>query len=143
MGNLADLTAKFHAVWPLLDERTRRLMAANEAMALGYGGVSLVHRASGLSRNAIAKGIREIEDGTAVVADRVRRDGAGRQAITVSDPRFVDALEAMVDAQTRGDPESPLRWICQSTRTIATVLGRRHHRGQAYDGGAAPASTPR
>ncbi len=127
MGSLAELTAKFQAVWPLLDERTRRLMAANEAMALGYGGVSLVHRASGLSRNAIAKGIRELEDGTAVVAGRVRRHGAGRQAITVSDPRLVDALEAMVDAQTRGDPESPLRWICQSTRTIATALGRRHH----------------
>ena len=127
MGSLAELTAKFLAVWPLLDERTRRLMAASEAMALGYGGVSLVHRACGLARNSIAQGIREIEDGTAVVAGRVRRPGAGRQAITVSDPRLVDALEALIDAQTRGDPESPLRWICQSTRTIATALGRRHH----------------
>ena len=127
MGSLVELTAKFKAVWPLLDERTRRLMAANEARALGYGGVSLVHRACGLSRNAIAQGIREIEDGTAVAAGRVRRLGAGRPAITVSDPQLVDTLEAMIDAQTRGDPESPLRWICQSTRTIATALGRRHH----------------
>jgi len=127
MGSLVELTAKFKAVWPLLDERTRRLMAANEARALGYGGVSLVHRACGLSRNAIAQGIREIEDGTAVAAGRVRRRGAGRPAITVSDPQLVDTLEAMIDAQTRGDPESPLRWICQSTRTIATALGRRHH----------------
>ena len=127
MGSLVELTAKIKAVWPLLDERTRRLMAANEARALGYGGVSLVHRACGLSRNAIAQGIREIEDGTAVAAGRVRRLGAGRPAITVSDPQLVDTLEAMIDAQTRGDPASPLRWICQSTRTIATALGRRHH----------------
>ena len=60
MGSLAELTAKFQSVWPLLDERTRRLMAASEAMALGYGGVSLVHRACGLSRLAIAKGIRDM-----------------------------------------------------------------------------------
>jgi len=64
MGSLAELTAKFQSVWPLLDERTRRLMAASEAMALGYGGVSLVHRACGLSRLAIANGIRDIEGGT-------------------------------------------------------------------------------
>ncbi|MDA1093256.1 MAG: hypothetical protein O3A25_08315 [Acidobacteria bacterium] len=82
MSRLAELTAKLQAVWPLLDERTRRLMAASEAMALGYGGVSVVHRACGLSRKAIAKGIREIEDGTAAPANRVRRRGAGRKAIT-------------------------------------------------------------
>ena len=127
MGSLAELTAKFQSVWPLLDERTRRLMAASEAMALGYGGVSLVHRACGLSRLAIANGIRDIEEGTALLAGRIRRPGAGRKAITVSDPRLVDTLEAMIDHQTRGDPESPLRWICKSTRTIANELGRRHH----------------
>ena len=127
MGSLAELTAKFQSVWPLLDERTRRLMAASEAMALGYGGVSLVHRACGLSRLAIANGIRDIEGGTASLAGRIRRPGAGRKAITVSDPRLVDTLEAMIDHQTRGDPESPLRWICKSTRTIANELRRRHH----------------
>ena len=127
MGSFAELTTKFQAVWPLLDERTRRLMAASAAMALGYGGVSLVHRACGLSRRAITNGIRDIEEGTASLAGRIRRPGAGRTAITVSDPRLVDALEAMIDHQTRGDPESPLRWICTSTRTIANELSRRHH----------------
>ena len=127
MDSLAELTAKFQAVWPLLDERTRRLLAANEAMALGYGGVSLVQRACGLSRKAIANGIREIEDGTASGGGRIRRPGAGRKALTGSDPRLVETLEVMIDAQTRGDPESPLRWICQSTRTIANELGRRRH----------------
>jgi hypothetical protein len=124
---LAELTAKFRSVWPLLDERTRRLMAASEAMALGYGGVSLVRRACGLSRKAIAKGIGEIEAGTAWVPGRVRRPGAGRKPITVSDPELVDTLEAMIADQTRGDPESPLRWICKSTRTIAHELSGRHH----------------
>jgi len=127
MDGLAELTAKFHSVWPLLDERTRRLMAASEAMTLGYGGVSLVRRASGLSRKAITKGIREIEEGTVLLEGRIRRPGAGRKSILVSDPRIVDTLEGMIDHQTRGDPESPLRWICKSTRTIATELGRRHH----------------
>jgi len=124
---LAELTAKFRSVWPLLDERTRRIMAASEAMALGYGGVSLVRRACGLSRKAIAKGIGEIEAGTAWVPGRIRRPGAGRKPITVSDPQLVDTLEAMIADQTRGDPESPLRWICKSTRTIAHELSGRHH----------------
>lgn len=127
MDRLAELAAKFVAVWPLLDERTRRLMAASEAIALGYGGVSVVQRACGLSRKAIANGIREIEDGTASTPGRVRRLGAGRKASTVVDQRLVGTLEAMIDAQTRGDPASPLRWICQSTRTLAKALGARHH----------------
>ena len=127
MKSVAELRTKFQAVWPLLDERTRRLMAASEAMALGYGGVSLVQRACGLSRKAIANGIREIAEGTGSVGGRIRRPGAGRTALTASDPRLVAMLEAMIDAQTRGDPASPLRWICQSTRTIAKALGRRRH----------------
>ena len=127
MGSMAELTATFAAVWPLLDERTRRLMAASEAIALGYGGVSRVQRACGLSRRTIANGIREIEEGTAAAPGCIRRGGGGRKALTTSDPRLVEALEALIDGQTRGDPESPLRWICQSTRTIAKALGRRHH----------------
>ena len=126
MDSLAELTAKLHSVWPLLDERTRRLMAASEAKALGYGGVSLVHRACGLSRKAITKGIHEIEEG-AGLEGRIRRPGAGRKPITVSDPRLVAALEEMIDYPTRGDPESPLRWICKSTRAIATALTRHQH----------------
>jgi hypothetical protein len=127
MDTLAKLIEKFHSVWPLLDERTRRIMAANEAIALGYGGVSLVRRACGLSRKAISKGIREIEEGSAPLEGRIRRPGAGRKPITASDPRLVDTLEQMIDYQTRGDPESPLRWICKSTRAIAEELGRQKH----------------
>ncbi len=127
MPTLAALTAKFDAVWPLLDERTRRLTAANEAHALGYGGITLVHRACGLSRRVIATGMAEIEAGAALAPGRVRRPGGGRKPLTVSDPGLVSALERMIAPDTRGDPESPLRWTCQSTRTWAAALTRQHH----------------
>ena len=127
MDTLPRLKQKFRAVWSLLDERTRRVMAANEAVSLGFGGISVVHRACGLSRKAIAKGIAEIQEGMVPSAGRIRRPGAGRKSITVSNPRLLKALEEMIDSQTRGDPESPLRWICKSTRTIATQLGKNKH----------------
>ena len=127
MSTLPDLREKFESVWPLLDERTRRIMAASEAMALGYGGVSLVGCACGLSRKAITKGMHEIRAGAALAEGRIRQPGAGRKPITVSDPQLVEALEELVDEQTRGDPESPLRWICKSTRAIAKQLGRQRH----------------
>ena len=126
MITLPELTAKFRAIWPHLDERTRRLTAASEAKAVGHGGVTLVHRACGLSRKAIRKGIQEIEAGVRLDG-RIRRPGGGRKAITESDPKLVDRLEAIVDEQTRGDPESPLRWTCKSTRAIADALTRRKH----------------
>ena len=127
MSTIAELTQRFHSVWPLLDERTRRIMAANEARSLGYGGVALVRRACGLSRKAIVKGMHEIERGVAPPQGRIRRPGAGRKPLTVSDPRLLNALEGMIEGETRGDPESPLRWICKSTRTIAGQLRRQKH----------------
>src|SRR3972149_2656903 len=127
MSTLSELIQKFRSVWPLLDERTRRVMAANEALSLGFGGISVVHHACGLSRRAIAKGIGEIQEGIVPPAGGIRRPGAGRKSITVSDPRLLEALEEMIDSQTRGDPESPLRWICKSTRTIAAQLAKKKH----------------
>ena len=127
MSTLPELAVKFRAIWPLLDERTRRLMAASEAKALGHGGVSLVRRACGLSRKAIRKGMQELETGV-MLGGRIRRPGAGRKPITQSDPKLVDRLEEIIDEQTRGDPESPLRWTCKSTRAIAASLTRRQHR---------------
>ena len=127
MVSLAELTAKLRSVWPLLNERTRRLMVASEAKAVGHGGVTLVQRASGLSRRAILKGIREIDAGIPLAPGRIRRPGAGRKPITATDPGLVHALEALIDPDTRGDPESPLRWTCKSTRTIAQTLRKRQH----------------
>jgi Rhodopirellula transposase DDE domain len=127
MNTLSELKRKFRSVWPHLDERTRRIMAANEAVSLGYGGVSLVRRACGLSRKAIAKGIGEIQGSGRPLVGRVRRPGAGRKPITQSDPRLVQTLEGLIDEQTRGDPESALRWICKSTRAIARELDQQKH----------------
>jgi transposase len=127
MKTCPELRAKLASVWSLLDERTRRLMAANEARTLGHGGISEVSRACGLSRKAIAKGIREIQTGTAPPRGRVRQPGAGRKRITAHDPRVLDALERLIEPETRGDPESPLRWTCKSTRTLAALLTARKH----------------
>jgi len=127
METPCELRAKLGSVWSLLDERTRRLMAANEARALGRGGISEVSRACGLSRKAIAKGIKEIETGTAPAAGRVRQPGAGRKKITDHDPGLAGALERLIAPDTLGDPETPLRWTCKSTRTLAAQLTRRKH----------------
>ncbi len=127
MKSFAELQEKLTGVWPLLDERTRRLTAANEARALGRGGISQVSRACGLSRKAIAKGIREIELGTAPEPGRVRQLGAGRKKVCDHDPHLTDALERLIDPDTLGDPESPLRWTSRSTRTLAAQLSRQKH----------------
>ena len=127
MTSLAALRKKFRLVWPLLDERARRLMAASEALTLPYGGVSLVHRACGLSRNAIGRGVQEVRGKARLEPGRIRRRGAGRKALTVKDPRLLGALDRLIEPGTRGDPESPLRWVCKSTRILAWELKRRHH----------------
>jgi len=103
-------------------------MAATEARALGRGGISKVSRACGLSRKAIAKGIKEVEAGTSPPPGRVRHPGAGRKRITERDPRLTGALERLIDPDTRGDPETPLRWTCRSTRTLAAQLTGQKHR---------------
>lgn len=121
-----SLQQKFSTVWPLLDERSRRLLAASEALSLGYGGVSKIRRACGLSRKAIAKGIREIAIGNSRPG-RIRRPGAGRKKIVERDPKMLASLERLIEPETRGDPESPLRWICHSTRNLSAQLTRQQH----------------
>src|SRR6266540_6966269 len=112
---------------PRLDERQRRLMAGAGARTLGRGGIAAVARATGLSRTTIRKGAIELERGPVAAEDRVRRPGAGRKRATERDPGLVAALEALVDPHTRGDPESPLRWTCKSTRQLADALTAAGH----------------
>lgn len=102
-------------------------MAASEAMTLPRGGVSAVHRACGLSRNAIARGIEEIKSGAGLEPGRIRRCGGGRKRLTVRDPRLLAALDRLIEPGARGDPGSPLRWACKSTRTLAGELIARRH----------------
>src|SRR5512145_1640273 len=102
------------------------MLAAAEATQLGYGGVSLVSRACGLSRVTIMKGIEELSAPT-LPPERVRRLGGGRRSLVRKDPQLPDLLESLVEPLTRGDPESPLRWTCKSTRTLAGELTDRQH----------------
>ena len=117
------IAEKFEALRGVMDEQMRRLWAATEARALGYGGVSVVARAIGLTRPTITAGIRELGDARQLVSmapkHRVRRDGAGRPRLTDADTGLCPALEELVEPATRGDPMSPLRWTCKSVRTLA------------------------
>jgi hypothetical protein len=117
----ARLVEKFAAVSPVLDERGRRLWAAAESRSLGWGGDSLVSGATGLARETIRKGRREIERGVEP-SDRIRRPGAGRPGIEATQPGIRSALERLVDPLTRGDPGSPLRWTCKSRAKLAAAL---------------------
>ena len=117
----ATLVAKYAAVSPVLDERSRRVWAATEARAIGYGGDALVSSATGLARKTIRKGWRELARGGPPTA-RLRRPGAGRPSLQRRQPGLRDALEALVDPLTRGDPMSPLRWTCKSRAKLAAAL---------------------
>ena len=110
-----------------LTERSRRLWAATEAQALGFGGASLVARATGISRSTIVRGMREINSGEPGEAGRVRRSGGGRKLATSTDPGLEGALEELVEPVSRSDPESPLRWTCKSTRMLAKELAVGGH----------------
>ena len=122
---------KFLALAPMMDERMRRQWAAAEALDLGWGGVSTVAAATGLARNTIAVGIRDLEHRRAhpdePVVARLRASGGGRKRVTEIDPGLQAALDALVDPATRGHPESPLRWTCKSTSKLAEELRRQQH----------------
>ena len=128
--DVTRIRRKYILLSPEMNERGRRQWAAAEARELGYGGVSLVARATGLSRPTISAGLRELDlpqRQRELEATRVRRPGGGRRRITENDPELMKALEALIEPLTRGDPESPLRWTCKSTRKLAAELTRQCH----------------
>jgi DDE family transposase len=126
MDLVREIREKLMLLWPHLNERSRRMLAASEALGMGYGGVSLVSRACGLSRVTITKGIGELAQ-PPLPEERVRREGGGRWSLVERDPRLPELLDALVEPLSRGDPESPLRWTCKSTRTLAGELTHRRH----------------
>ena len=120
---------KFLALTVVMDERMRRLWAAAEATELGWGGISHVANATGISRTTILAGIRDLraQESLESPAQGIRRPGAGRRLLVETDPGLWDALDALVDPMTRGHPETPLRWTCKSTRRLAEELTRQNH----------------
>ena len=111
-----------------LDERERRLLAAVEARACGYGGIAAVSLATGLAASTIGRGLKDLAGETAVAPGRVRRTGGGRRPLLVTDPELLAELMALVEPGERGDPMSPLRWTCKSLRQLAAELTARGHR---------------
>ena len=118
------IAEKLAIVLPHLNEKQRRLLMAAEARTLGCGGISKVAQATGVSRVTIHKALAEIES-KKIIAERVRKPGGGRKDITEQHPNILEKLEALVDPVTRGDPRSPLRWTCKSTRQLSQELGRK------------------
>jgi len=118
------LVAKYAAVSPALDERARRLWAAAESRAIGYGGDAVVSAATGLAPQTIRNGRRQIEEGIGL-SGRLRRPGAGRPSIHATQPGVKEALEKLVAPLTRGDPMSPLRWTCKSRANLAAALTKQ------------------
>ena len=124
----AGLCARFALLLPHLDERGRRLFAATEARAAGYGGIAAVSRATGIAVSTIGRGVKELATAARLDADRVRRPGGGRKPLVATDTALLDDLLALVAPSERGDPMSPLRWTCKSLRRLAGELAARGHR---------------
>ena len=119
------LRAQFVRIEPFLDERGRRLFAANEALALGYGGVTAMATATGIARSTINRGIAELKTACNAIGQRVRRPGAGRKRAIELQPGLPAALESLIEDAICGDPETPLRWVSRSQRHIVEVLRRQ------------------
>jgi hypothetical protein len=129
---ITTVRQKYRSLSPIMDEKLCRRWAASEALALGWGGISAVAEATGLSPNTIRMGIAENRSSKADPNDpandpHVRRPGGGRKRLTQQDRTLLTDLEALVNPSTRGDPQSPLRWTCKSTRNLAEALVDQGH----------------
>src|SRR5260370_17387142 len=113
------------AVAPFLDERGRRLVGAAEAFAAGYGGITAVAMGTGVEPSTMGRGLKELAQDEP--SERIRRPGAGHKTTISKDPTLLPDLEALVEPTTRGDPESPLRWTCNTVRHLAQALQPQGH----------------
>ena len=127
MDALAGVRRRFVALEPVLDEKSRRLLVAAESKTLGPGGISAVSKATGVSRQVIRQGLRELAQSPTPPGGRIRRPGGGRKKAKQKDPTLVADLEKLVEPTTRGDPESCLRWTCKSVRKLAEELEQMGH----------------
>jgi len=116
------IAKKFEMLSNTLNERQRRLWAASETLPLGRGGITLVSRATGISRPTIMRGLQELHEGTSLPCERSRRPGGGRKKGSERQPNLKSSLDAIVEPTAKGDPMSPLRWTTHSTRHLAGLL---------------------
>src|ERR1700737_667571 len=130
MVDEGTIRRRFRLIERHLDERMRRLVAAAEAQAVGFGGASVVARATGVSRRAIRIGAKELKEACRSLepSRRIRRPGGGRKRRVTQDPTLPRDLERLIEPMTRGDPETPLRWTCKSVRRLSAELKRMGHR---------------
>lgn len=129
---IAAVRNTYQALRPVMDEKVRRRWAACDAMAIGWGGITAVAEATGLSRPTLRAGITEVqggapraEEGQPTEVQRIRRDGGGRRRLTAGDRSLLKDLQAVLEFSTRGDPQSPLLWTSKSTRHLADALGQQ------------------
>jgi hypothetical protein len=125
MIDVEGIRQRFSAVAPFLNERGRRVVAAAEAAAAGYGGIAAVSAATGIAASTIGRGLRELSDPQE--PERVRRPGGGRKPAVAKDATLLRDLGALVEPSSRGDPQSPLRWTCKSVRRLAGELQSQGH----------------
>lgn len=125
MIDIDDIRFRYRRAEAFLDERGRRLFAANEALAHGFGGVTATAAATGLARSTINRGIRELQSGQNPIGSRVRRAGGGRKSAVAHQPGLPAALEALIEDAIRGDPGSPLRWVSRSLRHLVKALSAK------------------
>src|SRR3990167_6671984 len=126
--DIISVATKYDKICLFLDERSRRMWCAVEAESYGYGGILLVHKATGVSKPTIAKGKREFNAVMEAYADNknhVRESGGGRKSITEKYPTLLADLDELIEPATRGDPENPLRWSSKSTTKLANELNKK------------------
>lgn len=128
VADTAGIKARHEALRPVLDERTKRLLAAAESQAIGRGGISIVSRVTGISRPVIRQGMSELKNPETLATARIRRQGGGRKKAVDKDTSLKSDLEEVLESTTRGDPEAPLRWTCKSVRQLTAELQRMKHR---------------
>jgi hypothetical protein len=122
-----QIRERFTAIAPQLDERARRLLAATEARAAGYGGIAAVSQATGVAPSTIARGLQDLAAESPLAPGQVRRAGGGRKSLIDNDPTLRVDLLTLVEPDARADPMSPLRWTCTSLRRLADELAERGH----------------
>jgi hypothetical protein len=127
MSEMEIYKQKYQQLLPELSERAKRLVVAADAKTRGYGGITFIHKSSGISQPTIIKGIRELETNVQLSEHRSRQSGGGRKPLTETDRTLEADLLALVEESSQGDPESSLKWTNKSLRTLSKEMVKKNH----------------